>query len=232
MPDETQQPVPEPTSPETQNSESNSVPVSPQEPIPDTSTPPIDSASPEMSPEAPRATPSLESAVPVNNDISANEPFDEAQSKPSESAPEPLEQPNITVEKHGNDVTITEVMEPKPEQKPETAQMAGNEPFDTPRQSSEQATQDKPIDLTEEIKIKQRQENLKLANETRQEKKRKKIDAILDLFAKQTNLSNDEVEKLLHVSDATATRYLETLEKEGRIKQVGKTGKGVKYEKI
>jgi Fic family protein len=40
------------------------------------------------------------------------------------------------------------------------------------------------------------------------------------------------VEKLLHVSDATATRYLETLEKEGKIKQVGKTGKHTHYEKI
>lgn len=77
-----------------------------------------------------------------------------------------------------------------------------------------------------------REENLKLANKTRMEKKRKKIDAILDLFAKQTNLTNDEAEKLLHVSDATATRYLETLEKEGKIKQVGKTGRSVKYEKI
>ncbi len=89
-----------------------------------------------------------------------------------------------------------------------------------------------PIDLAEEIKTKQRKENLKLPNETRQEKKREKIDKILDLFAKQTNLTNDEVEKLLHVSDATATRYLETLEKEGKIKQVGKTGKGVTYENI
>jgi Fic family protein len=41
-----------------------------------------------------------------------------------------------------------------------------------------------------------------------------------------------EVEKLLHVSDATATRYLEILEQEGKIKQVGKTGKGVKYQRI
>jgi DNA-binding IclR family transcriptional regulator len=37
---------------------------------------------------------------------------------------------------------------------------------------------------------------------------------------------------LLHVSDATATRYLETLEKEGKIKQVGKSGKYTHYEKI
>ena len=42
-------------------------------------------------------------------------------------------------------------------------------------------------------------------------------------------IGDDEVEKLLHVSDATATRYLSELEKEGKIKQVGKTGKAVTY---
>jgi len=42
----------------------------------------------------------------------------------------------------------------------------------------------------------------------------------------------DEVEKLLHVSDATATRYLEQLEKEGKVKQNGRTGAGVLYSKI
>ena len=48
----------------------------------------------------------------------------------------------------------------------------------------------------------------------------------------KNQITNDEVEKLLHVSDATATRYLSVLEKEGKVKQVGKTGIGVVYEKI
>ena len=42
----------------------------------------------------------------------------------------------------------------------------------------------------------------------------------------------NEVEKFLHVSDATATRYLSQLEKENKIKQVGKTGKAVSYSRI
>ena len=45
-------------------------------------------------------------------------------------------------------------------------------------------------------------------------------------------VTNDEVEKLLHVSDSTATRYLQALEKENKIKQTGSTGTGVFYEKI
>ncbi len=221
MPDETQQPTPEPTQPEpiptppVENpiSESNPALVSPDKPTTETPIPPIESV-PASEPSGPtEASPGPEEAIPVNNDISANEPLESAPIP--ENAPAP-ENPNITVEKHGNDVTITEVMKPEPEPKPETAQMAGNE----------------PLDLTEEIKTKQRQENLKLANETRQEKKREKVDKILEMFSRQKEITNDEVEKLLHVSDATATRYLETLEKEGKIKQVGKTGKGVTYEKM
>lgn len=216
MPDETQQPNPEPapTPPETQNSEASSIPVGPQEPMADAVISPTESAPAEVLPGPTETPPSPESAIPVKDDISANEPLEIS---PAPNTPNEPNNPNITIEKNGNDVTITEIMQP-------TAQTAGNEPFDK--------TQDKPIDLAEEIKIKKREDNLKLANQTRQDKKRKKINAILDLFAKQTNLTNDEVEKLLHVSDATATRHLETLEKEGKIKQVGKTGKGVMYEKI
>lgn len=65
-----------------------------------------------------------------------------------------------------------------------------------------------------------------------QSRKRKKLDKIIVLFLKHSKITNDEVEKFLHVSDATATRYLSQLEKEGKIKQEGKTGKGVFYTKI
>jgi len=65
-----------------------------------------------------------------------------------------------------------------------------------------------------------------------QNRKRKKIDRVMTLFAKQTKITNNEVEKLLHVSDATATRYLNTLENEGKIKQNTKAGKWVSYSKI
>jgi hypothetical protein len=65
-----------------------------------------------------------------------------------------------------------------------------------------------------------------------QSRKRKKLDKIMTLFLKHPKITNDEVEKLLHVSDATATRFLTQLEKENRIKQVGKTGHYVAYEKI
>lgn len=64
-----------------------------------------------------------------------------------------------------------------------------------------------------------------------QSRKRKKLNKVMTLFAKQTKITNDEIEKFLHVSDATATRYLSQLEKEGKIKQTGKTGRSVFYTK-
>ena len=182
-------------------------PISEPNPVP-----PIESVPIPEPPVAPESSQTPEDTSLVKDDISANEPFNQ----PTETAQNPTELQQVEVNPEQNPVSETPQNSPKPEPKTETAQMAVNE----------------PINLAEEIKIKKREENLKLANETRLEKKREKIDKILDLFAKQTNLTNDEVEKLLHVSDATATRYLETLEKEGKIKQVGKTGKGVKYEKI
>src|SRR3989344_7551533 len=65
--------------------------------------------------------------------------------------------------------------------------------------------------------------------QTEEKKLNKK--AILGILETQHSLTNNHVEQLLGISDATATRYLEELEKEGRIRQVGKTGRQVYYER-
>src|SRR3989344_1867104 len=70
------------------------------------------------------------------------------------------------------------------------------------------------------------------ARATIQDRKRKKLEKIMEALNAKGKITNDEVEKLLHVSDATATRYLSQLEKDGKIKQVGKTGKGVSYSRL
>lgn len=59
-----------------------------------------------------------------------------------------------------------------------------------------------------------------------------KLEKIMTLFEKKDRITNDEVEKLLHCSDATALRYLNELVKQGKIQRVGKTGSGVEYTKI
>ena len=64
------------------------------------------------------------------------------------------------------------------------------------------------------------------------ERKKKKLERILILLEKQGKITNNDVEKLLHVSDATATRYLDELERQNKTTQVGKTGKYTYYQKI
>ena len=58
---------------------------------------------------------------------------------------------------------------------------------------------------------------------------REKLDKIMTLFEKKETITNDDVEKLLHVSDATASRYLSLLVNEGRLTRVGTTGRSVTY---
>jgi Fic family protein len=63
-------------------------------------------------------------------------------------------------------------------------------------------------------------------------KKRENLEKIGSLFAERDRVANNDIESLLGVSDATATRYLGELEKQGLVRQVGKTGKHVYYEKV
>lgn len=126
----------------------------------------------------------------------------------------------------------------------QTAQMGGDEPLGEPEPITENAaveatkpelekpaeTQSPPVPVVaggfgvRELLLK--------AREAVQFRKRKKLDKVMGLFATRTSVTNDEVEKLLHVSDATATRYLSIFEKEGKIRQTGKMGRSVSYTKI
>ncbi|MCK5026839.1 MAG: HTH domain-containing protein [Candidatus Pacebacteria bacterium] len=65
-----------------------------------------------------------------------------------------------------------------------------------------------------------------------QERKRKKLDKVMVLFEAKPQITNKDIQKLLRISSATAVRYLDILEAENRIKQVGNTGKSVFYTKV
>ncbi len=67
------------------------------------------------------------------------------------------------------------------------------------------------------------------AREKLQFRKRKKLDRILAEVTKKGKITNDEVEKLLHISDKTAERYLSQLIKEQKIKTNGQKGKAIEY---
>ena len=61
------------------------------------------------------------------------------------------------------------------------------------------------------------------------EKKVENKKKVLELIQNKQKVTNNDIEELLGVSDSTATRYLEELEQEQKITQVGNTGKGVYY---
>lgn len=164
-----------------------------------------------------------------------------------ETVPEPvLETPPET------EIELTEVTS-----ETETAQMGGNDPLvetsssamnegagataeapevlgpiPTKEEEKSQTRKDEHEEksVKKERSIKEKLELLRqMAHATITLRREKKYVKIMELFAKQTAIKNDEVEKLLHVSDATATRYLAELEKRGKLKQVGTTGCGVSY---
>lgn len=86
-----------------------------------------------------------------------------------------------------------------------------------------------PEVVPEAVKKPEKKESL-IQRQAREKQENKK--KILGLLETQTPLTNSHIEQVLGIADATATRYLDELEKEGRLRQVGKTGRNVYYESI
>jgi len=61
------------------------------------------------------------------------------------------------------------------------------------------------------------------------ERKTKNKEKILEYIQENGKIQNNDVERLVAVSNATAERYLNELEKEGQITQHGTIGKSVFY---
>ena len=133
-------------------------------------------------------------------------------------------QPQTEMSVQAPDAVIEPTPAPIPEPAPidQTAHIPANEPTAPPATPPTVITP--VINLARDLAVK--------ARAVIQSRKRKKLDKILEAVSKHGNITNDQVEKLLHVSDATATRYLAQLEKEGKLKQEGRTGKSVKYQKL
>ncbi len=210
--------------------EESSTPPSPQEPVANI---PIDTMGSEpsnMPPEAPETPKNADIPVSLNNDNPQNTSI----STPSPEEPKPKELP---VEGGKTE----EISEPAQNSETRTAQIPVNEPLNPKPEPLEfapvSAPQPQPVSAPvfvepQQNKISLARELLVKARNMIQFRKRKKLDKVMSLFLKHSKITNDEVEKFLHVSDATATRYLSQLEKENKIKQVGKTGKEVSYSRI
>lgn len=51
---------------------------------------------------------------------------------------------------------------------------------------------------------------------------------ILELLGKES-LSNEQIREVLRISERSVVRYMDELEKEGKVKQTGTTGRSVRY---
>ena len=163
---------------------------------------------------SPSALPAEASAQAETAQMPANEPLSESMPEASASAPSEPAQPVSEAEVAAE----PRVAESKPEPKLAPANAGA-------ALAASSTSSDTPS------KAERNRELLQKANVKRRDNKQKNLDKIMAELEKRGKITNDEVEKLLRCSDATATRYLEELIKQGKIKKVGATGSGVHYVK-
>ncbi|MDP2629393.1 MAG: type IV toxin-antitoxin system AbiEi family antitoxin domain-containing protein [Candidatus Harrisonbacteria bacterium] len=66
-------------------------------------------------------------------------------------------------------------------------------------------------------------------NEYRHEAMEHNLEKVMELAHQKEFITNDDIEHSLGLSNATAERYLNELEKRGKLEQIGERGQGVKY---
>ena len=160
---------------------------------------------------------------------------------PAPSEPTPalaVEQPAPTPQAETASESAQPISEVVSEPTPPSAEPVQNEPVEVPEvevetpRSAASAASSAPPSPTPSTSPQTARELLVKARAKIQTKKQQKLEKILRLFDAKEKITNDDVEKLLHCSDATALRYLNELMKQGKIQRIGKTGAGVEYTKI
>lgn len=113
-----------------------------------------------------------------------------------------------------------EIPEPAPTPAPAAPEAP---PVETPTPEIPQpAPAPQPVPPTNPIAAVTIKDRLYAALEKVQFRKRARLEKILVLAKAKRSIKNDDVEKLLRVSDATASRYLRQLVQEGKLKRSGK----------
>lgn len=165
---------------------------------------PTSAPEPAVSTAAPEPTPTPVEPVPVVEQTTSVEPAavipEESQSAP-ESTVEPPE-----IEAH--------IPKPKP-----AAQSSSSPPL----QQSPAAQPSQPVPSA-----KWSAANRAHAVAKRVGKKEARLIKVVELAKEKGRITNDDIEKLLHVSDATASRYGTILVQRGLLKREGK-GRGTQY---
>lgn len=133
-------------------------------------------------------------------------PGDFGQKSALSSTPEPIPNPEP-------EPTLQSAPTPQPTSTPESTPTQQSAPESVPASSPVPSSEPEPSLI----------KNLLLrAREKIQFRKRKKLERILKLAQEKGKITNNDVEKLLRVSDKTAERYLGQLVKEGKLARQGK----------
>jgi hypothetical protein len=133
-----------------------------------------------------------------------------------DSAPIPVEDPNPGVNQPESDAT-------EPRNEPSVSEPVQSQSASTPASAPAPVTLSAPQpqspaqpDQTGFIRA-----LLVKAQAKIQSNKQKKLDKIILFAQKKKIIANEDVQKLLHVSSATATRYMVKLVQQGRLARVG-----------
>lgn len=71
----------------------------------------------------------------------------------------------------------------------------------------------------------------KYDNTKRERQVEQNLEMIMELLEVKEKITNDDVQNVLGVSDASATNYLDDLEVQNKIRQMSESGRGVYYVK-
>ena len=147
-------------------------------------------------------------------------------STPTDLPPEAPESPTsdapiVPVESQNGGVNEPESkpVEPPKESQIETFPATPVQPVSAPAPQTSVASQ--PQSLAQQDQVGFIRSLLAKANAKLHSNRQKKLDNLMLMAQKKRMITNDDVQKLLRVSDATATRYLVKLVEQGRLARAG-----------
>ncbi len=158
--------------------------------------------------------PISDQSVQPNGSTPTDLPPEAPESSTSDSTPVPVESQN-----GGVNEPESKLVEPREESQTEAVSASTTQPVSAPAPQTSATTQTQSLaqqDQTGFIRALLAKANAKLGLN-----RQKKLDNLMQLAQKQHTITNDDVQKLLRVSDATATRYLVKLVQQGRLARAG-----------
>lgn len=183
----------------------------------------------EPKPEVVEPTPIIEeTSIPVettSEERITTTPVEQVEVKPKQ------EEVSEVVEISNNEIPVEETQEEviaEISQTEEAPQVEEIQPQPVQQEQPQTQTVEKIVYQTPPNLI---QNLLNKARAKIQERKRIKLDKIMSLFELNSEISNSNIQNLLRTTKRSATRYLNILEKEQKITQVGNAGRSVKYVK-